>query len=107
MKPYLKILLITFVIQLGGLAVSNLLYDLSGGDLVLSRVGDAIIVLCILASIIVDIILAIRWGSSIGKKLIYIFLMPTNYLWLAWLIWVFWYVGQWFEMLREFNQNFY
>ena len=102
MKNYLKILLITLAIQLGGLAVSSMLYDLSGGDIILSDVGDIIVVLCIIASIIVDIILAIRWGTSIGQKLVYIFLMPTNYLWLAWLIWVYWYFFQWFEMLREF-----
>jgi len=102
MKNYLRILLITLAIQLGGLAVSNILYDLSGGDIILSNVSDIIIVLCIFASIIVDIILAIRWGTSIGKKLVYIFLMPTNYLWLAWLIWVYWYFFQWLGMLREF-----
>ena len=99
MKSYLKILLITLAIQVGGLVVSKILYNLSGGTGVLSDLRIIIVLLCILASIIVDIVLAIRWGTSIGKKLIYIFLMPTNYLWLAWLVWAYWYIYQWIEML--------
>lgn len=99
MKPYFKILLITLAVQLGGLGVSKLLYNLSGGSGVLYDLRFVIVLLCILASIIIDIVLAIRWGTSIGKKLIYIFLMPTNYLWLVWLIWAYWYVYQWIEML--------
>ena len=99
MKNYLKILLITLAIQLGGLVVSGLLYKLSGGTGVLYDLRKIIVLLCILTAIIVDIILAIRWGTTIGKKLIYIFLMPTNYLWLFWLLWAFWYIGQWIDMI--------
>lgn len=99
MKKYLKILLITLAIQLGGFVVSLIIYNLSGGTGKLSSLGIILVLLCILASIIVDVILAIRWGTSIGKKLIYIFLMPTNYLWLIWLLWAFWYIGQWIDML--------
>ena len=99
MKQYFKILLITLAIQLSGFAVSMLLINLSDWTDIWFDLAIVVIWLCILTSIIVDIVLAIRWGTSIGKKLIYIFLMPTNYLWLAWLIWVFWYVGQWIDML--------
>lgn len=101
MKKFLKIFLITLAIQLGGIVAQKILYDLESGSNTLSRVGTIILLVSILVAILVDIILAIRWGSNIKQKLIYIFLMPTNYFWLAFVLWAFWYIGQWLDMLSK------
>ena len=93
--------MITLAIQLGGIVLKLLLSNLGRGVDTLSGLGNIIVLLCVFVAIIVDIILAIRWGTSIKEKLVYIFLMPTNYFWLIYLLWAFWYIGQWIEMIKS------
>lgn len=100
---YIKIFMITLAIQLGGIVVKFLLSNLGRGSDTLSGIGTIVVLLCVLAAFIVDIILAVRWGTNINKKLAYIFLMPTNYLWIAYLVWAFWYIGQWIDMITNIS----
>lgn len=72
MKNYLKILLITLAIQLIGVFGESLLYNLESSPGTLRWVRNIIFLGCVLVAIIVDIILAIRWGRNIKEKLIYI-----------------------------------
>ncbi len=99
MKNYLKILLITLAIQLIGVFGESLLYNLESSPGTLRWVRNIIFLGCVLVAIIVDIILAIRWGRNIKEKMIYIFLMPTNYLWIVVLLVLFWHVAQWLDIL--------
>lgn len=103
MKKYFEILIITFAIQFAGLTVSSIIYKYYKSLNKLNNIGAAVVVASILVAIIVDIVLAIRWGSNIKQKLIYIFLMPTNYLWLAFIIWTFWYIGEWIDMIEHIH----
>ena len=104
MKNYTKILLITLAIQLSGIVLKLLLSKMGSGSETLIMLGNIIVVACVIASVIVDIILAIRLGTNIRKKLIYIFLMPTNYLWILYIIWAFLYIGQWIHMLSNIHK---
>lgn len=104
MKKYLKILLITLAIQLGGIFVGLFLSYLGSSMGFLNRLGTIILLGCVPVVIMVDIILAIRWGTNIKQKLIYIFLMPTNYLWIVYLLWAFWYIGQWVDMIMNISK---
>lgn len=99
MRNYAKILLITLAIQLSGFVVKLLLFKLLGDADAVDMIGNIIVVISIIASVIVDFILAFRFGTSIKKKLIYIFLMPTNYLWMLYVVWTFWYIDEWIHML--------
>ncbi|MBE5876473.1 MAG: hypothetical protein E7290_06255 [Lachnospiraceae bacterium] len=92
------------MIQLFGVVVKFLLTNLWVESDILLDLGTAILLLSVVAAIIVDIVLAIRWGRSIKQKLVYIFFMPTNYLWLIYLIWAFWYIGQWIDMISNIYQ---
>jgi|BioPla2DNA2_1021312.scaffolds.fasta_scaffold100539_2 uncharacterized protein YacL len=104
MKNFIKICLITLAIQLGGIVVGLLVSNLCSASDLLKRLGTTSVLISVLVSIMVDIILAIRWGTNIKKKLIYIFLMPTNYLWIVYVIWAFWYIGQWIDMIMNISK---
>ena len=93
--------MITLVIQLSGIVLKLLLSNLGSGSDTLERLGTIIVLVCGVVAIIVDIILAIRWGTNIKKKLIYIFFMPINYLWIIYVFWAFWYIGQWIDMIMN------
>ncbi len=99
MKKYFKILIITLTIQLGGILLKMIAFNLGIESNTLLNIGNICVLFSILMSFIVDIILAIRWGTNIRQKLVYIFLMPTNYFWLVYLLWAFWYIGQWIDMI--------
>ena len=58
MKNYIKILLITLSIQLGGIEAGALLSNLGSVSDTLDRLGDTIFLGCVPIAIIVDIILA-------------------------------------------------
>ena len=101
MKNYFKILFITLAIQLSGVMVGLLLSELQSGAGMLNGLGTIFLLGCVPAAIIVDIVLAIRWGTNIKQKLIYIFLMPTNYLWLVFVLWLVWHISQWMNVLTN------
>lgn len=101
MKNYFKILFITLAIQLFGVMVGLLLSEIQSGVGILNGLGTIFLLGCVPAAIIVDIVLAIRWGTNIKQKLIYIFLMPTNYLWLVFVLWMVWHIRQWIDVLTN------
>ncbi len=72
MKDFVKIFLITLAIQLGGIVLGLLLSNLGSCSDTLNRLGTIIMFGCVSVAVIVDIILAIRWGTNIKNKLIYI-----------------------------------
>lgn len=80
MKSYFKILMITMAIQLGCFGINVLHVNMVPIESPLSDLGIWIFLAGFPIAIIVDIVLAIRWGESLKQKLIYIFLMPTNYM---------------------------
>ena len=95
----MKICLITLTIQLVGIVPLYIHSNYARGSNILDRVATISVVVGIIVAIVVDIILTIRWAKTIVQKLIYIFLMPTNYLWLAFLLWTIWYCKRWWDML--------
>jgi len=88
------------------LVLGMLLANLPGVQGRLTPVATAILFVGFGVSIVVDIVLAIKWGDSIAKKLIFIFLMPTNYTFLIIVLYSFWLVGQWIEILNNLPPNF-
>lgn len=106
MKKYIKILVITLGIQLGCVVIGMLLTNMPGLRESLAPVGAVLMLVCFPVSIVVDIVLAIKWGDSIPKKLIYIFFMPTNYTWLMFLLFALWHMGQWMDILSNLSPNF-
>ncbi len=80
MKPYFKILLITMLIQLTGFGINFMFVNMVPATSSLSDIGIWIFLAGFPIALIVDIVLAIRWGKDWKQKLIYIFLMPTNYM---------------------------
>lgn len=106
MNKYLKILIITTGIQLGSVALGMILANLSEEPGSLSAIGTVLFLFGFLISIVADIVLAIKWGTNTKEKLIYIFLMPTNYTWIVYVLFAFWYVGQWLDILNDLPDNF-
>lgn len=101
MKTYIKILLITLGIQIGYFGIEWTLINVM-------NVKDGLdigFVLIFPISIIVDIILSIKWGRTLKEKLLCIFLMPTNYTFLVvWAI-AMWFVKQFFEALSAYGDS--
>ena len=83
-RYYLKILFGTIAIQLFAIILGLYLIFLSGEN---SRASLIIWFLGYFISLAFDIGMAIKSTESIRKKLVFIFLMPTNYSILA-LLWV-------------------
>ncbi len=80
MNKFFKILMITMLIQLGCFGINVLLVNMVPIESPLSDFGIWIFIAGFPIALIVDIVLAIRWGENLKQKLIYIFLMPTNYM---------------------------
>ena len=99
MKKYIKIFFITLSIQIVGYLLSVLLNEVTVGSNLKSDITILPVILGVVVALVVDIILAIRWGNSIKAKLVYIFLMPTNYFWLVFLLWAISHVKQWADIL--------
>lgn len=98
--------MITLGIQLGSLAVGMLLANMPGMQGNLAPLGTVLLLISFPISIVVDVVLSIKWGADIAKKLIYIFLMPTNYTLLIVILWAFRVIGQWMEILYKLPPNF-
>ncbi len=79
MKPFFKILFITMMIQFGCFGINFVFAGIEPVAKKLLEVGFWIFLAGFPIAIIVDVVLAIRWGESLKQKLFYIFLMPTNY----------------------------
>lgn len=79
MKTYFRILFITMLIQLAGFGILFIFNNVTPTGSILSDVGFWIFLASFSIAIIVDIVLAIRWGENLKHKLVCIFLMPTNY----------------------------
>lgn len=74
MKRYIKILMITLGIQLGSLIIAMLLANMFRMQGNLALLGTVLLLISFPISIVVDIVLSIKWGASLAEKLIYIFL---------------------------------
>lgn len=101
MKKYIKIFVITLLIQIAGYLISILLHEVTGGSNSQVDITILPIILGVIAAFVVDIILAIRWGNSVSKKLVYIFLMPTNYLWVVFILFAINHVKQWVDIFSN------
>ena len=99
MKTYLKILFITMMIQLGGFVINFILSNMAPTASPLADSGFWIFLAGFPIAIIVDIVLAIRWGKDLKQKLIYIFLMPTNYVGPVLAVGTFLYIGWAFKQI--------
>jgi hypothetical protein len=95
MKIYLKIFSITIAIQIVALALGFVLTCVS------ERGYSAFLVLIIgyVISLVTDIYLAVKSDTTWYKKMIYIFLMPTNYTPIALLWYAMYCFAKFFEML--------
>ena len=72
--------MITMAIQLGCFGINVLLLNMTPIESPLDDLGIWIFLAGFPIALIVDIVLAVRWGKDWKQKLIYIFLMPTNYM---------------------------
>ncbi len=101
MKNYLKILGITAGIQIASYIIDviaiNVVHQAGG----VSIMGVPLLFIGFVISLVIGIVLAIKWGKSVGQKLIYVFLMPTNYTFLLLFFTALWYFAQWLEMLTN------
>ena len=101
MKIYIKIFFITISIQIVGYLASVLLNEVTFGLNLEFDITILPVILGVVIALVVDIILAIRWGNSIKAKLVYIFLMPTNYFWVVFLLWAINHVKQWIDIFAN------
>ena len=102
MKNYFKILFITMMIQLAGFGILFIFNNMMSAGNLLGDVGFWIFLASFPIAIIVDIVLAIRWGENLKHKLVCIFLMPTNYvgpiLFVGFYLYIGWALKQVFGM---------
>lgn len=106
MKKYIKILIITLGIQLGCLIIGMLLANMFRMQENLAPLGTVLFLISFLISIVVDIVLSIKWGANLAERLIYIFLMPTNYTLLIFILLASRVIRQWMEILYNLSPNF-
>lgn len=106
MKRYIKILMITLGIQLGSLIIAMLLANMFRMQGNLALLGTVLLLISFPISIVVDIVLSIKWGASLAEKLIYIFFMPTNYTLFIFILFAFQVIRQWMEILYNLSPNF-
>ena len=106
MKRYIKILMITLGIQLGSLIIAMLLANMFRMQGNLAHLGTVLLLISFPISIVVDIVLSIKWGTSLAEKLIYIFFMPTNYTLFIFILFAFRHIRQWMEILYNLSPNF-
>lgn len=106
MKTYLKIFAITASIQLVGFVLAKLVDELlrnyKTSTIVPFYVGSAFV----LISIILGIILPLYWCDTKLKKVLTIFLLPTNYTWLIAIISVILFVRNILNGLGNLPDNF-
>ena len=99
MKTYFRIVFITMMIQFGGFGILFIFNNMMSAGNLLGDVGFWIFLASFPIAIIVDIVLAIRWGKDLKQKLIYIFLMPTNYVGPVLAVGTFLYIGWAFKQI--------
>ncbi|MCI8407781.1 MAG: hypothetical protein HFJ09_00705 [Lachnospiraceae bacterium] len=96
MRNYIKIFSITISIQIVAVALGFVLaFDSGRGYSALPM----LIVVGYVISLITDIYLAVKIDTIWYKKMIYIFLMPTNYTPIGLLWFAMYCLGKFFEML--------
>lgn len=106
MRTYFKILLITAGIQIAGYVITYRVDDLlmpTGKSTVVPFYIGAFFLVC---SLLAGIILPIRWCKTIRKRILTIFLMPTNYTWLVIVIMVIVFVSRSLDALTNLPINF-
>lgn len=96
MKNYLKIFLITIAIQIAAVALGFVLSFASERDYSALTV---LIIIGYVISLVTNICLAVKSDVVWYKKLIYIFLMPTNYTPVGLLWYAMYCFGKFFEIL--------
>ncbi len=105
MSKYIKILLITGLIQLLGYAAARLSDSLVNTEQHSSLLPFFVMVFSWGVSLAVTVILSLRWYSTVGAKILGILLMPTNYTFLI----VVWYgfrlVAGFLKILSELPDN--
>lgn len=106
MNKYVKILFVTLGIQVGLLLMAYIFYNLPIGYDILKKVGLLIFVVNTPISLIIGIVLAIKCGTTVKEKLMYIFLMPTNYTWIIYIFLLFWFAGKIMNILTNIPENF-
>lgn len=104
MNKFFKLLVITTSIQIVGVLAVFVMNSFATGKLeVLALYSPYLYMIAVLISLIVGIVLAIRWGENRKEKLMYIFLMPPNYLSLAVLVYDLWFLICFFVQLAKFS----
>ena len=81
------------LIQLCGFGVNFMVVNKAPAGSLLSDIGFWCLIASFPIALVVDIVLALRWGKDWKQKLIYIFLMPTNYMGPILVVWFFWYAS--------------
>ncbi len=99
MKTYFRILFITMMIQFGGFGILFIFNNMMSAGNLLGDVGFWIFLASFPIAIIVDIVLAIRWGENLKHKLVCIFLMPTNYMGPILAVGTYLYIGWVFKQI--------
>lgn len=106
MKAYLKILAITASIQLLGFLIAY------GVDFLLKSAANStifpifIIIIAVLSSLILGIVLPIRWCNNRLYKIVTILLLPTNYTWIFIIFGVIKIVKSILDILESIPPNF-
>ena len=99
MKTYFRIVFITMMIQFAGFGILFICNSMTPTRSVLSDVGFWTFLASFPIAIIVDIVLAIRWGENLKHKLVCIFLMPTNYVGPILFVGFYLYIGWAFKQI--------
>lgn len=106
MKTYLKILAITATIQIAGFAltffIDNMLIEQGRSTIIPIFIGG----FCLVISIVLGIVLPIKWCSSKSHKMMTIVFLPTNYTWLLIAVAVAKLVGNILDILDSIPANF-
>lgn len=106
MRTYFKILSITVGIQILGFLICYLLdfiFETQESSTILPLYVGA---LFMMISMVLGVILPIRWCSTISKKIITIFLLPTNYTILLCIVFVIRFIGNIGDILNNLPDNF-
>jgi len=106
MKTYFKIFAVTIAVQIIGFVLAYVTDEFLRIQNVSTVLPVAFLLSGVLISTILGIILPVVFGKTLKQKLLTIFLLPTNYVWLLIIFMVIYFYHHIVEILTHIPANF-
>ena len=106
MKTYFKIFAVTIAVQMISFTLTYVTDEFLRRQKASTVLHVAVLLSGVLISTILEIILPVVFGKTLKQKLLTIFLLPTNYVWLLIIFMVVYFYHHIVEILTHIPANF-